>query len=65
MNQTIDNKRIIGSNYLQKIQNYVDSSHALNMETRGHTGGVGNFGIGVLMAKLSKQKIDSRSSNNP
>ena len=63
MNQTIDNERIIRANYLQEMQTYVDFSRAFHMDIRVHTGGVRNFGIGVLRAKLSKQNINLRSSN--
>ena len=54
MNQTIDNKIIIGSNDLKEMQAYYDSSHVVHMDMRGHTGGVSNFGIGVLTANSSK-----------
>ena len=33
------------------MQTYVDLYHVVHMDMRGHTGGVSNFGIGVLTAK--------------
>ena len=32
MNQKIDNERIVGTNGLQEMQTYVDSSHAVHMD---------------------------------
>ena len=63
MNQKIDDERIIEANNLQEMQPYVDLSHVVHMDMRGHTGGVSTFGMGVLLAKLSKQKINLISSN--
>ena len=63
MNQKIDNNRTIGVNDLQENQNYADLSHAVHMGMMGHTGRVSTFGMGVLTAKLSKKKMNLRSSN--
>ena len=63
MNKTINDKRIIGANDIQGMQTYVDSSHAVHMDMRGHRGGVSNFGIGVFTAKPSKQNMNLRISN--
>ena len=63
MNHTINNKIIIGGNYLQEMNTYIDSSHTVHMDMRVHTGGVSTFRIGVLTAKLSKQKMILISSN--
>ena len=58
MNQTINNERIIGENNLQEMHNHVNLSHAVHMEMRGDTGGAITFGMGVLMDKSSKQKMN-------
>ena len=63
MNQIIDYKKIIDTNKLHEIQTYVDSSHAMNMNTTVHTGGVSTFGIGVLTDNSIKQKMNPISSN--
>ena len=63
MNKAIDDKRITRGNYLQEIQTYVDFSHAVHMDMRGHTGGVSTFGKGFLAAKSIKHNMNSISSN--
>ena len=63
LNQTIDDIRIIGANNLHEMQTYIDSSHGTHMDMRGHTGGVITFGTGVLTGKGSKQKMNTKSSN--
>ena len=57
MNQKIKDKRIMGEKDLQEMQTYVDLSHEVHMEMRGHTRGVSTFGIGILTDKSSKQKM--------
>lgn len=42
---------------------FVDSSHAVHKDMRGHTGGVISFGKGVSCPKSSKQKMNLRSTN--
>ena len=63
MNQKIDDGIIISANDLQEMYTYVNLSHALHLDMRGHTGVVSNVGIGVLTSNLSKQKMNSISSN--
>ena len=43
------------------MQNQVNAYSFLDM--RGHTGGVISFGTGIIHAKSSKQKMNSRSPN--
>ena len=45
------------------METFVDSSHAVHPDMRGHTGGVITFGTGILSPRSSKQKMNSRSSN--
>ena len=61
--QTIDDTRIIGADNLDEMETFVDSSHAVHADKRGHTGGMITFGTGILAPKCSKQKMNSRSSN--
>lgn len=63
LQQAIDDERIIGVDDLQIMQTFVDSSHAIHNDMRGHTGGLFTFGIGILNAKSRKHKMNSRSSN--
>ena len=41
----------------------MDSSHAVHEDMWGHTGGVITFGTGILAPKCTKQKMNSRSTN--
>jgi hypothetical protein len=61
--QTIDDERLIGADDLHNMQTFIDSSHAVHDDMRGHNGGTITFGTGVLNVKSSKQKMNSRSSN--
>jgi hypothetical protein len=44
------------------ITSYVDASHAVHPDMKGHTGIVTTLGSGAIMAKSSKQKLVARSS---
>ena len=44
LHQTIDNVSIIGSDDLLKMQTFIDSSHVLHEDMKGHTGGTITFG---------------------
>ena len=61
--QTIDDVRTIGADCLSEMTTYVDSSHAVHPDMRGHTGGAITFGTGIVTHRSSKQKMNSRSSN--
>ena len=63
LEQTIEDSRIIGAESLTKMKTYVDSSHAVHPDMRGHTGGAISFGTGILSHVSSKQKMNSRSTN--
>ena len=41
----------------------IDPAHAVHNDMRGHTGGVNFFGTGIIDQKSSKQKMNTRSSN--
>jgi len=40
----------------------IDSAHAVHDDMRGHTGGITSYGTGIVEKKLSKQKMNTRSS---
>ena len=63
LHQTIDDVRIIGADDLLKVHTFIDSLHAVHEDMKGHTGGTITFGTGVVSVKSSKQKMNSRSSN--
>ena len=59
---TINDKRIIGADSLRDLHVWVDASHAIHENMRGHTGGTMSMGIGTLHNKSSKQKLNTRST---
>ena len=62
LKQTIGDERIIGAVDLSCMQTFIESSHAVHDDMKGHTGGVTMFGTGVVNVKSSKQKMNSQSS---
>ena len=59
---TIEDVRIIGANDLQTVFTWIDAAYAVNSDMRSQTGGAMSFGLGVLHAKCSKQKLNVKSS---
>ena len=57
-----DDKRIIGTNGLICLDTYIDAAHAVHMDMKSHTGGAMTFEIGIISAKSSKQKLNTKSS---
>jgi hypothetical protein len=45
-----------------KVLAYIDASHGIHSNFKGHTGGIISIGRGAVHAKSSKQKINSKSS---
>ena len=62
VNQTLDDIRIIGAGELLSMTSYIDGSHAVHKNMRGHTGGAITMGTGIIHGKSSKQKINTKSS---
>ena len=60
--RTIKDKRILGADGLDTLYTWVDASHAVHMNMRGHTGGIISMGKGMLHCKASGQKINTRST---
>jgi len=59
---TMDETMSIGADDLEHLTTWVDASFAVHDNMRSHTGGVISFGTGGLMAKSSKQKLNTKSS---
>jgi hypothetical protein len=59
---TIELPWIIGTNGMEVMQTWVDTSYAIHHDMRGHTGGVISMGHGVFHSKSSKQKLNIKSS---
>ena len=47
---------------MNKMITWVDASFAIHANKRSHTGGTISFGVGVVHAKSSKQKLNTKSS---
>jgi len=45
-----------------KLETWIDASHAVHEDMKGVTGGCMSMGWGVLHAKSSKQKINTKST---
>ena len=60
--KTINEKRRIGASNLTDLYIWVDASHAIHGNMRGHTGGTMSMGLGTLHCKSPKQKLNTRSS---
>jgi len=45
-----------------KVLAYIDASHGVHQNFKGHTGGIISIGQGAVHAKSSKQKLNSKSS---
>ena len=59
---TIHDNRIIGADSLRDLHVWIDASHAVHENMRGHTGGTMSMGRGTLHNKSSKQKLNTRST---
>ena len=62
LQDTIDDERIIGAADLRELFTYIDASHAVHDNMRGHTGGLMSFGRGVFHSRSTKQRINTGSS---
>ena len=60
--KSLDDKRIIGATSLNKFVTWVDAAFATHMNKQSHTGGTMSFGVGIVHAKSSKQKLNTKSS---
>ena len=59
---TINDVRVIGADSIRDLHVWVDASHAIHENMRGHTGGVMSVGTGTIHCKSSKQKLNTRST---
>ena len=59
---TIDDVRVIGASSLIDIFTWIDAAYAVNPDMKSQTGGAISLGVGVLHAKISKHKLNVKSS---
>ena len=62
LNGTKTMYRIIGTNGLDYLQIWINTSYAVHGDMRGHIEGVLNMGKGVIIHGCSKQKLITKSS---
>jgi hypothetical protein len=59
---TLDEFLTLGADDIGMMKTWVDASYAVHPDMKSHTGGVVSFGIGAVMSKSSKQKLNTKSS---
>jgi hypothetical protein len=59
---TLDMVMRLGADSLLEMKTWVDASYAVHPDMKSHTGGCISFGIGVLLAMSTKQKLNTKSS---
>jgi len=59
---SIDDKRIIGVDSLRDLHVWIDASHVVHENMRGHTGGTMSMGRGTIHSKSSRQKLNTKST---
>ena len=62
MKGTLEMPRILGAENMLNLLTWVKASYATHNDMRSHTDGCMSFGIRVLMPKLSKQKLNTKST---
>jgi hypothetical protein len=59
---TLDEFLTLGADDIGMMKTWVDASYAVHEDMKSHTGGVVSFGLGAVMSKSSKQKLNTKSS---
>jgi hypothetical protein len=59
---TLDLMYTLGADDIRAFCTWVDSSYAVHPDMKSHTGGAISFGMGGLLCKSSKQKLNTKSS---
>jgi hypothetical protein len=59
---TLDDFLTLSADNIGMMKTWVDASYAVHRDMKSHTGGVVSFGIGAVMSKSSKQKLNVKSS---
>ena len=62
LNKTKGDIRTIGCDDIRKLYSWIDASFAVHNNMRSHTGGTMSYGWGIIHAKSSKQKLNTKSS---
>ena len=62
MNGSLDDFLTIGADNLTNMNTWIDASYAIHSDMKSHTGGAISLGRRAVMSKLSKQKLNTKSS---
>jgi hypothetical protein len=62
LNRTVDEVLTLGADCMTTMRTWVDAAYGVHSDMKSHTGGVMSFGIGAVMCKSSKQKLNTKSS---
>jgi len=61
LNQTLDDRKIIGMDNLSELYTWIDAAYAVHPDMKSHTGGTMSFGLGLLHCRSGKQKLNTKS----
>jgi hypothetical protein len=59
---SIDLEYTLGADSMSHLRTWVDASYAVHPDMKSHTGGVMSLGIGGIVCKSTKQKLNTKSS---
>jgi hypothetical protein len=59
---TLDEYLTLGADDLAIMKTWMDTSYAVHRDMKSQTGGVVSFGLGAMMSKSSKQKVNLKST---
>ena len=59
---TIDLKLTLSADDISKPKTWVDASYAPQPDMKSHTGACTSFGLGIILPRSSKQKLNTKSS---
>jgi len=59
---TMDLEYTLGADDMNKLRSWVDAAYAVHPDMKSHTGGVMSLGIGGILCKSTKQKLNTKSS---
>ena len=53
---------ILGANSMMNLLTWVDTSYTVHDDMKSHIGDCMSFGVGILMPKPAKQKLNTKST---
>ena len=62
LKKTITDVRVIGAKSLSHLFTWIDASYAVHDNMRSHLGGIMSMGVGVIHAKSSMNKVNTKST---